>query len=441
MTSGVEWHATVGILGGGPAGAALAMRLARLGHSVVIVTDGRTRYGLQGVSRRTLEALTELRAAEALRIVGPPAPRLVLWNGAEASPNDESLIDRRDLDRALLRDAVKAGAECIFATARPTAAPSGLLEVVRRDGETVKVAATLWVDARGRSVLRAAAIEAAGPPTVAVQQHFRSPTGSARSGIVSVVDGWCWVGVREDGYGVVQYTTSRQRGALAWLRSADLPATIADRYPALRRLLSGTRPAGAVRAHPAGLALVSAEPPPFPAGDALLAPDPLSGHGLYEALSGSCYIAAAVNTFLRVPNDAALARRFVRERARERYAVLVAMSARVHCQETRWSTQPFWAERQQAPQATATAPAATGIVHGAAVLDHDRIVAADVVVTPDCPRGVWRVHDVPVVDLLRRLRDGQSLEMAASALGVPLDRGAQAAQWLEREGLRRDAGP
>lgn len=440
MRSGTERRATVGIVGGGPAGSSLAIRLARLGHGVVIVTDGRTRYGLQGVSRRTLEALIELRASEALHIVGSPVPRLVLWNGAEASPNDESLVDRRDFDRTLLRDAVNAGAECIVATVRQTPGSSGRLKAVRRDGKALDVAATLWVDARGRSVLRATAIEAAGPPTVAVQQHFRSAIGGARSGIASVQDGWCWVGVREDGYGIVQYTTNRKRGALAGIGSTDLPATLVDRHPALRRLLSRTHPTGAVRAYPAGLALVDAETC-FHAGDARLAPDPLSGHGLYEALAGSLHMAAAVNTVLRTPNNATLAHRFVRERARERYAVLATMSARVHREETRWSTQPFWAERREAPQTTPTAPSATSIVRGAAVLDNDRIVAADVVVTPDCPRGVWRVHDVPVVDLLRRLRGGQSLEAAAGALGVPLDRSTQAAHWLERQGLGRNASP
>lgn len=431
----MERQCAIGIVGGGPAGAALAIRLSRLGHAVLIVTDGRTRYGLQGVSRRTLEALINLGAAEALKTVGPPAPRLVLWNGAEASPNDESLVDRRELDRALLRDATTAGADVVSATAHEVPPPSGRLEATLRDGETIAISASFWVDARGRSALRNPVAEAVGPATLSVQQHFRSSRCGARSGIVSVEDGWCWVGVREGGDGVLQYTTRRHRGALAGLRSPDLAATLARRYPVLARLLTGTRPAGVICAHPAGLALACAEVPQFRAGDVLLAPDPLSGHGLYEALSGSRYVAAAINTCLHAPNDGALARRFVRDRARERYAVLAAMSARVHGQETRWPAQPFWAERRQAPEHTAKTSMAPGIVHAAPVLNHDRIVAADVVVTPDHPRGVWRVHGVPIVDLLRRLRDGQSLEVATGVLGVPVDRGVQVVQWLRREGL------
>ena len=58
-------------------------------------------------------------------------------------------------------------------------------------------------------------------------------------------------------------------------------------------------------------------------GDAALAMDPLSGHGVFEAIASAKAAVPVVNTMLRRPDDAALARAFYEERVRlgfERFA-------------------------------------------------------------------------------------------------------------------------
>jgi menaquinone-9 beta-reductase len=170
------------------------------------------------------------------------------------------------------------------------------------------------------------------------------------------------------------------------------------------------------------------------AGDALMAPDPLSGHGIYEALCGSLNVAAAVNTCLRTPQHAALALRFVAARARERFQLLWDVGARAYAQETGWPEALFWKVRRQQPHAQ-THSGPPSVVHDAPVFERDLIVPASIVLTANYPRGVWRVHDVPVVPLLTRLRGGLDLDAAARALDVPCERAARARWWLCEEGL------
>jgi menaquinone-9 beta-reductase len=436
----------VGIVGAGPAGTALAIRLRRIGYSVVVVTNGRCQYGIQGLSPRAVEELRSLGAESAVKTITCRSTRAVFWGGGEASPNDEHLVDRRDLDAALCRDAVDSGARLIIGTA-PAVLPhtTDTLAVRTRTpgaghvaATTRHVAARIWVDARGRTLRSGAPMEAHGPPTWAVQQHFRSAAATDFSAIASLPDGWCWTGVRANGEGVLQRVVHGGRGRLTGLRSIDLFGEIKTRNAALGRLLTNVKPVGLPRAYSAAAALRAADPDQFRVGDALLAPDPLSGHGVYEALANSLNVAAAVNTCLRTPQDAPLAHQFVVARARERYHVLAELGHRAYSLERRWSDAEFWRERQQDLRVAERRPVKVSIIRGMPVFDHDRVVPANVLVTPSQPRGVWRVHDVPVTDLLEYLRAGHKLPYAARALDVSLDRAARAAHWLRAERLLFD---
>ena len=435
----------VGIVGAGPAGTALAIRLRRFGYSVVVVTNGRCQYGIQGLSPRAVEQLHSLGAESAVRTITCRSTRAVFWGGGEASPNDEHLVDRRDLDAALCRDAVDSGARIVIGTAPAVLPKTEVLAVRTRtpgaghlSAATRHVSARIWVDARGRTVRSSAPMEAYGPPTWAIQQHFRSAAATDSSAIASLKDGWCWIGVRANGEGVLQRVVHGGRGRLTGLRSIDLFGEIKTCNAALGRLLTNVKPVGLPRAYSAAATLRAGDPEQFRVGDALLAPDPLSGHGVYEALANSLNVAAAVNTCLRAPQDAPLAHQFVVARARERCHILAELGHRAYSLERRWSDVQFWRERQQDLRFAERPPVEPSIIRGMPVLDHDRVVPASVLVTPSHPRGVWRVHDVPVTDLLEYLRAGRQLPDAARALDVSLDRAVRAAHWLMAERLLID---
>ena len=74
-------------------------------------------------------------------------------------------------------------------------------------------------------------------------------------------------------------------------------------------------------------AQVLVEPACIRIGDAALALDPLSGHGVFEALASATAAVPVVTTLLRRPADAALARAFYEERV-ERGFLRFARTAR-----------------------------------------------------------------------------------------------------------------
>jgi hypothetical protein len=127
---------------------------------------------------------------------------------------------------------------------------------------------------------------------------------------------------------------------------------------------------------------------------------------------------------------AELAHRFVADRARERYRILGALARHSYRQEERWMTHAFWLKRRAVAESMdATAPVLPEI-RQASVLEHDEIVLRDVLVLPQHPRGVWRVHDVPVVDLMAQVRAGNTPEEAAVALRVSPQQTVLAMRWL-----------
>lgn len=82
------------ILGAGPAGAAVALGLRRLGYEVALVSEWRRFPALEGVSLRVLEALRGAGLGRALEAGLQASQRQVAWNGQNHGQNVEYLLDR-----------------------------------------------------------------------------------------------------------------------------------------------------------------------------------------------------------------------------------------------------------------------------------------------------------------------------------------------------------
>jgi hypothetical protein len=206
-------------------------------------------------------------------------------------------------------------------------------------------------------------------------------------------------------------------------------------HPKLHLMMKDAHPTGRVRGFATETALEIGDPSHLRVGDALTAPDPLSGHGVCEAIANSRNVAAAVNTALRMPGSIDIAHRFVAERARERYSILCRLSLRSYQQERRWTSQDFWRERSAAPP-DSDPPLAEVEIRQAPVLENDLIVLREILILPKHPRGIWRVHDVPVVDLMTHMRLGNAPEKAAEALRVSPTQAARAMQWIREQGIQ-----
>ncbi len=251
----------------------------------------------------------------------------------------------------------------------------------------------------------------AAPPTTALLHCRQGPPGAPAAGVVPFADGWAWMARLAGGRRYVQFAVSSAPGRL------PNKAGLADRF---EQLVSRVPEAGAWLEDAAPVAPVAARtaapllhPAPVAArllrvGDAALAVDPLSGNGLFQALSTGLMAIAVVNTLLRRPADAALAAGFYRERVADSFWRFARIGRDFYRQEARWPAAAFWAERRAWPddRPAHAVPAATPPRIAALPVVADGFVERrEVVVTADHPFGIWQLDGIPLAPLIRRLQD------------------------------------
>jgi flavin-dependent dehydrogenase len=319
----------VAIVGARPAGAATALLLARAGHRVVVVD--RDRYGTDTLSTHALMrgGIVQLYRWGVLdRIVemGTPAVRRVDFNyaGEQARVKLDAPLyapRRTVLDPVLVDAAREAGADVRFGVrvtdvTRDVDGVSGL--VVRdRAGNTTTIDAAVTVGADGRRSTIARAVDA--PVTRA---------GTASTGFIYghfdgvPADGYEWYFNADGGAGVIPTNDGRVNvfaGAPTARFDAellrDLPATfhglLRSISPALADRVAAGALHGPLRGHPGEVGWLRRPFGPGWAlvGDAAYFKDPITAHGITDALRDAELLARALDEGLRgvLPMEAALA--------------------------------------------------------------------------------------------------------------------------------------
>jgi geranylgeranyl reductase family protein len=141
-------HVDIAIIGGGPAGAAAAIRAARGGARVAVFEKGehgRDKICGDGLTPRAVAALDELKIAlddahriDGLRMIAGKRERELAWSDGGRFPPHGAVWPRRRLDAALIDAASDAGADIRFGTiALPEMDDSGGVVGVRVDGDVV----------------------------------------------------------------------------------------------------------------------------------------------------------------------------------------------------------------------------------------------------------------------------------------------------------------
>lgn len=431
---------SVAIIGGGPAGAGLAVELQRLGINVAVVAKPRQRQCFEGMSERTAALLDRFGFACARQVLRPPGLRQAFWNGAQNRHNVEHLVERSALDRALLADLRRLGVPVVEIGGRACQRVDTGWRIATDAGE---IEAAFLVEARGRAAPVSAGTSFRGPGTVAVGRLFQAQAGEDATAVMPFAQGWAWMARGSDGIASVQFTIDAAqlppggRAGLTVLHE-DLLAQVEG---VAQWLSPGARPLGLAFARDCTsyLRRQLAEPGYLRVGDAACGLDPLSGQGVFLALSGALSAAAVVNTCLNRPGDAGLALTFHRQRVERQFFEKVALGRGFYGLEQRWTALPFWLRRSSVA-VPETVAAGTGVALGCClrpVLEHGWVVEREVFVTPDQPLGVWRVDDVPVVDLARSIQaeDGFSPAAYAARHGFDPVGVARAAAWLAQAGV------
>jgi len=368
------------VAGGGPAGSAAALALARLGRRVLLVDAAPVApavgEALPPVGRALLAELGLLdgflRQGHAMSHGNASA-----WGGGELLTNDFMFglhghgwhLDRARFDAGLRAAAVGAGAD-VLSPARVAGAEragDGWLVRVASDGEVREVACGWVVDATGRSAAfarRHGGARVRHDRLVAVHARFRPLPGADEDGrtlVEAVPDGWWYAARLPSGERVAAFLTDAEGGRGRLPTSAAFEAALAGTTH-VRAALAGYALACAPRGADAGSARLGSAAGDgwLAAGDAAVSFDPLSSHGILTALHTGSLAGAAIHA--RLGGDAGATADYARH-VDAVYASYLRHLQRYYAMEWRWADRPFWSRRHGmgqplAPDADPLRPAA-----------------------------------------------------------------------------------
>ncbi|MCH7420655.1 FAD-dependent monooxygenase [Pseudomonas mosselii] len=425
-------EASILVLGAGPAGAATALGLRRMGYPVTVVSDWRRFAAVEGVSQRVLEGLRHAGLGAALAEATTPATRQVHWNGERLQPNQECLLDRQRFDQALRDDLRRAGVELVEGRVREVERGQGY-RIHLDDGRTLH--GEFLVEARGRQAPLSEG-RLRGPETVSLLNLWQAAPGTPVSAVESLDDGWAWMARLADGRCYWQVTLDATTAQLPG--KAALPEYCAERRrgSALVAQLFGERAFAPAQVHArsstAILAGNCAGPDWLRVGDAAMAVDPLSGNGIFQSLSSALQAPVVINTLLQRPGQADLAQRFHQTRVEQLFLRFARIGRDFYAQETQRVAQPFWARRRGWPDAQPLHAAADWQavrVERRPVLREGWVEEAEVVVTADQPLGVWHLQGVELAPVVRGLQAGIGLERLVKKAHQPM-----VERWLREQG-------
>jgi flavin-dependent dehydrogenase len=466
----LDLEADICVVGGGPAGSALAGRLAALGHAVVLLEAevfprphiGESLPPGMGPLLDALGVRVEVEAAGFLR----PWEVVVRWAG-EVRRRGESLgepgfqVDRGIFDHILLRAAVKAGVR-LLQPARaltPRRQEPGLWIIPVRGEGPDQVRARFLVDACGRQGLVGKRKRRLIPATVALYGYWR---GAQLTGPETRVEAgpeqWYWGAPLPNGTFNATVFVSPSR-----LRCADQVESVYRSLLAESELLAGCLAGQLTSSLRVCTAAMTVDDAPvgedwLAVGESAFALDPLSSQGVRSAIVSGLQGAAVIHTSLTTPEHREAARQFARDRHAESVRQHTELAASFYQEQKEHQPTRFWVERSaMAPhgssrwrsgallELTATdrvvVSPETRFVHVPALCG-DLIRPVRAVVAPGADRPAAFVGDIPVALLIEPLAGACSVGEILQAWSPihPPRRAVSLLLWAMQEGVIVRAG-
>jgi flavin-dependent dehydrogenase len=431
------------VIGCGPAGAVVAALLKRIGYDVLVIAKTRRQPVWEGMSMRAVDGLGSAGFQHAVEATSTLARRFSAWHGHVELANGEYLIEKQALERALQSDLSRLDIALIQGTARHCErnATQWCITVAGEAGTQQIVHADYLITACGRT--GGENIGAlSGPVSVMLSQSFSAQLGSEPFTFIEPFeDGWAWAtwnGINHASLHVMVASTLVSTGDCTQVftssckKLGEIQKMIGARSCAVSPVSArGCRPflKGAI-----------ADAFHLKVGDAAYTVDPLSGHGMYEAISGAYAAVPVIHTLLERPQHAELALRFYRDRAQSLFAQRMRSSLEIYRGEIRWAGHPFWAERSRDRSGYMDVqPEFSGKSHFVKkpVVENGWIVEREILLSKGYPQGTRFIDGVDLAQLHRRISTtpNAGLLQLSEALMASPGQISSAMQSLVREGM------
>ncbi len=333
------------VIGGGPAGASLALRLTDLGRSVVVIEKHSfpRRHLGESVTGGVLPLLQVLGVERRMEAAGfIDAPRsTVLWAGQLNCRETHGgyLVDRGTFDEILLSEARSAGA-----LVKQPARVRRMLNkqhwtIDLQDGQSL--CARFVAEAGGRNSILGGRKIACGAQTIALYAYWSGvDPGHGEALVEAGHSQWYWGAPLPDGTFNATVFVDRQDA-----RKENYFELIAQSSLLSPRLRDGA--SGGVYACDA-TSFVNEEivtPRSIRVGDAAFTIDPLSSQGVQTAIGTALHAAVVINTILDQPGNSTMAMDFYRRRITESAQFHSHAAATQYREQWMFSSTPFWRRR------------------------------------------------------------------------------------------------
>ena len=295
------------VVGGGPAGAVIARRLAQLGHDTVLI-DRNTppqQPRAELLAPSILPLLTSLGIEDCAEraVFCRETHTLIRWNADTVEEKDSGtsslLIERSRFDAQLRNAARDAGAHIIPLAARPPQRRSSGGWTVPLAGSARAITCAFLVDARGKRF--GGRIKTSQPRTIAICGNWRIRSHSfAQMRIEACAEEWIWGSpVGEDRYAAAIFVDASRAAGLGRKERKELYLRLLSRSHLHNGLLAGeliATPTARDASSTTAENLIGADF--IKVGEAAHAIDPLSSQGIQSAILSAAQGSAAVHTIL-----------------------------------------------------------------------------------------------------------------------------------------------
>lgn len=431
------------VVGGGPAGAVAAALLKRIGYEVLVVANDRLHPVWEGMSMRAVDGLRSAGFERALDATSKLARRFSSWHGHVELANGEYLIERQALDRALQSDLSESGILVIRGVARHYERhdTGWLITLLEENGAQRIVHADYLIMACGRT--GGENIGAlSGPVSVMLSQSFSAQLGCEPFTFIEPFeDGWAWATWNGVDHASLHITVA---GSLVSNADCEHAFTASSKklkeiHKMIGNRTSAVGPVSARGSRPF-LKRAIADSVHLKVGDAAYTVDPLSGHGMYEAISGAYAAVPVIHTILERPENAQQALHFYKNRAQSLFSQRMKSGIELYGSEMRWADNPYWAERSRdctgGLDALLVIPDKPHFMKKP-VVENGWIVEREVLLSKEHPQGVRFMDGIDLAQLHKLINTTQrpKLNQLSNALKAEPKHVASALYKLVQEGM------